>query len=343
MSDDAISISPAEFIQTLFGRVTVGHIEMTYLIPDGLNKWPRTVIQWAALPLGEINPDLPNVMEKNAQGYGCYIGVAVRGRKYEPEQRISDKTGRPYLHYQRGKAIDATYITALWVDIDEPGEAGYTRAIGALVPPSIVVATGGGYHAYWLLTEPLPIDDYNRDKVKQTLKGMAIAAGSDPKVAELARILRLPGTVNTKPSRNGARCEVLDFFPAYYHYEQFETAYAKLARPAEPVITRYVPVEASAGLPKWVEDYLNTGAPQGERNSRLYAVARELFDNGYSYADVERLAGGRAAMDGLPDEEIKTAIRSASNAPRNTPHIDRKVSGRMAAADRLLGRKKGAA
>ena len=89
-------------------------------------------------------------------------------------------------------------------DLDEA-----RRRIEAL-HPSITVFTGGGYQGYVLLEQPLAITDENRADVKRTLQGIAKAIGSDPSVAELARIMRLPGTINTKPGRNGAFGASLD-------------------------------------------------------------------------------------------------------------------------------------
>lgn len=335
--DPIPTLTPREFLLTMFSNVPDGWLEVCYLAPEDVRLYPHTVINWVPLPLVDVDPDMPGVMKYNRKGYSCYFGCAARGRTYEPEMRVSEKTGKEYRVYPRGKAHDATYITALWVDVDEPGEPGYLQTIGKLTaPPSIVVHTGGGWHGYWLLTEPLAVTDDNREDVKRTLKGMALACGSDTKVADLARIMRLPGTVNTKPNRNNTLCEVVDYFPARFHFEDFWLTYAPLAAPVEPHVNRNVPMAASGGLAQWVSDYLEGGAPVGERNARLYAVARSLFDNGYSSFDVENMAGNRARADGLPEEEITATITSAERAPRGTPNIDRQVSGRMAAADRLL-------
>ncbi len=338
---DWYTLKPHEFIETLFGEIQTGHIEVTYLAPENSGIYPKTVVHWAQAPIGNLNPDLPNVMDMNARGYNCYFGATVRGRKYEAEQRLS-KSGKPYPFYPRGKAHDAIWITALWTDVDTAGEAGYHQLIDNMVPPSIVISSGGGWHGYWLLDTPLAVTDSNRDEIKRTLKGMAIACNGDTKVADLARIMRLPGTVNTKPGR-GQFCTVRDFIPSRYHYTELEVNYAALAAPPTPVISRHIPITASAGMPRWVERYLTSGAIQGERNNTAYAAARALLDNGFSAGETETLIRQRATSDGLTEQEIITLLSSALHAQRSAPTLEPSVGQTIAGDDHLLRFRKGRA
>lgn len=333
---EPIGLQPHEFIQRLFGNIPNGFLEICYLAPEGAKLYPHTVVNWATLPLGDIDPELPNIKAMNAKGYSCYFGCTVKAVKHEPEMRISEKTGKEYKFYPRAKAIDALYLTALWVDIDEPGRAGYQRAAIMQPPASIIVSSGGGYHAYWLLSKPITIDSTNRATIKQTLKGMAIACGSDTKVADLARIMRLPGTINTKPGR-GAMCEASDYLPCYYDYHELENRYAPLAAPKIPLVQRSIPVTASKGMARWVEDYLNTGARQGERNNRAFAAMRWLLDNGYSSSQAESMITQRAAADGLSDDEIRTLVSSAEHAERGGVELPRHMAIRMGVADKRMG------
>lgn len=333
---EPIGLQPHEFIKLLFGQIPNGFLEITYLAPEGAKLYPHTVVNWAALPLGDIDPELPNVMTMNAKGYSCYFGCTVKARKHEPETRISEKTGKEYTFYPRAKATDALYLTALWVDIDEPGQSGYQRAVKIQPPASVIVRSGGGYHAYWLLSKPITIDDSNRATIKQTLKGMAIACGSDTKVADLARIMRLPGTINTKPGR-GTMCEAFDHLPCYYDYNELEFRYAPLAAPKIPPVQRSIPMTASKGMARWVEEYLNAGARQGDRNNRAFAAMRWLLDNGYSTTQAESMITQRAAADGLSDDEIRSLLNSAQHAERGGAELPRHMAIRMGVADKRIG------
>jgi len=67
-------------------------------------------------------------------------------------------------------------------------------------PPSVVVFSGGGYHAYWLLAQTYHIDN---DDALQRIRSVQSAwidyVGSDDAAKDLARVLRIPGTYNRKP------------------------------------------------------------------------------------------------------------------------------------------------
>jgi phage/plasmid-associated DNA primase len=71
------------------------------------------------------------------------------------------------------------------------------RKLAALrLPPSITVRSGNGLHAYWLLTEALTSADIER--IEAALRLLADTVGGDVAVCEIARLMRLPGTHNTK-------------------------------------------------------------------------------------------------------------------------------------------------
>lgn len=66
--------------------------------------------------------------------------------------------------------------------------------------PSVIVDSGGGLHAYWLLREPwLLVSDDTRQaaEIVQRLWVQQVV-GADPSVHDLVRILRVPGTRNFK-------------------------------------------------------------------------------------------------------------------------------------------------
>lgn len=70
--------------------------------------------------------------------------------------------------------------------------------------PSITVASGGGVHAYWLFKEPMDTQA-NIERIEAALRQLADIVAGDLPVCEVSRVLRLPGTHNTK---NGAWTEV---------------------------------------------------------------------------------------------------------------------------------------
>lgn len=92
-------------------------------------------------------------------------------------------------------------IAFLHADIDfkdiTDTAADVARKLAALrLPPSITVSSGNGIHAYWLLTEALAGSE--QERIEQALRLLADTVGGDVAVCEIARLMRLPGTHNTK-------------------------------------------------------------------------------------------------------------------------------------------------
>lgn len=69
-----------------------------------------------------------------------------------------------------------------------------TRLRALPLPPSILVNSGNGIHAYWLLKESIAPDDH----FEATLKLLADMIGGDSAVTDRCRLMRLPGSHNTK-------------------------------------------------------------------------------------------------------------------------------------------------
>lgn len=113
----------------------------------------------------------------------------------------------------RGTAGDVVFIPSLWADIDY-GQAHQKSGIPANrqdataildrvgLRPSIVVHSGHGLHAYWLLTEPVAASDGAAGLARRW--GATVAACARclnftvDSVSDLSRVLRVPGTVNHK-------------------------------------------------------------------------------------------------------------------------------------------------
>lgn len=74
-----------------------------------------------------------------------------------------------------------------------------------------------------------------------------------------------------------------------------------------------------SSLPHSVEDYLQNGASEGERNARLFHAAGQCRDIGMPEDAVVALLSGRANQDGLKDGEISTTVGSAFRGPKREP------------------------
>jgi len=98
-------------------------------------------------------------------------------------------------------------------------------------PPSVIVDSGGGLHAYWLLNEAIDVSadapdaETTEEAITRTLKQLAGICAGDLNVCDLARVIRLPGTLNTKPDVMAANagvpveCVVLDATWARHEFD----------------------------------------------------------------------------------------------------------------------------
>lgn len=335
----------SNFLNTIYNGIEDGWLEITYIAPPELKLRPNIFTQWKPLPVGEIDPNIPTIRNFNNRGYNVYFGVAVRREKKLSEEYI-DEYGRKRIRHHRGNETDSSYLTALYIDIDDvfsDQDERYQKLLNLTPGVNIVVKSGTGIHGYILLNEPLKITDDNRSNVKRTLRGLAIAVGSDTKVAELARIMRLPTTINTKLDAHGTVCEVIDELTSIerYDYLPIEQEYAKLAGPKELPLERNVPAEASIGLPWWVDRYLENGAAVGKRNSVLFGAALEYKANGKSQNTALTDLGKRAQQDGLSADEITQTIdRAYRSTKKAKTNISEASDKKMRIRDRQIKNRK---
>lgn len=243
------------------------------------------------------------------------------------------------------KKENITQVVALYVDVDDNSQESLERLKGMFYPPNCIIASGGGYHGYWMLREPLTVaGDDAIFEVERTMQGMILSYGehADEKAKDITRILRTPGYLNIKDKYpTPPRCEVVHFDADVirYGYKELHREYAPLGTPNKPVIKREIPqIAYTDELPLWVQNYLKTGANTGERNHRLYSAARCYLDAGKTQFQAEQDLMSRALMDGLSQSEAKSAINSAFSNSRN-PNMNSTMSARYAIGDSVGGAK----
>jgi P4 family phage/plasmid primase-like protien len=97
-----------------------------------------------------------------------------------------------------GTKEDCREVPALFTDIDfkTTGESGAKELLAKFpFPPSLLINSGGGRHAYWILNKPADARD---PKLESVLRGMVRRLSADAHCAQIACVLRPPGTFNWK-------------------------------------------------------------------------------------------------------------------------------------------------
>ena len=151
-------------------------------------------------------------------------------------------------------------IGFLFVDIDlkdvDDTRTDVERKLKALkYPPSFVVFSGHGLHAYWPLTENVinPLETGEMHHIEDDLKQLADVVGGDLQVCEIARLMRLPGSHNSKRDGEWIPVEVLTSNGKRFHLEDLRQWLAEQS----PVILRKSRAHATtAGQAVEIDPYL---------------------------------------------------------------------------------------
>ena len=143
-------------------------------------KQSTRTMWWKATDIGKLPLALEDI----------YFGVHPSIREKGPKERATIKDIQ---------AINCLYADLDIADFDDDNDILMTHIKSLQLRPSVIVASGGGYHCYWLLEEPFILDtDFKRDIAIDMQKRWVLFVGGDLAAMDIARILRVPGTKNYK-------------------------------------------------------------------------------------------------------------------------------------------------
>jgi len=203
------------FLELLYGHSPGGYLTV-FTLPDS-----RT----AYFPVSNLKA-AADYAERCRDALDVYFGVGLRGEK---------KAGR-------GGSGDVTVLPGFWHDVDIFGPAHKETAlprgkeeamafVNALPhKPSLTVFSGNGLHCYWLFSELLAVTVENRDRVAAALRGWQKHINDTARergwkldnTSDLARVLRVPNTVNHKPECGNAVVTVIEQNDIWFSLADFE-------------------------------------------------------------------------------------------------------------------------
>lgn len=113
-----------------------------------------------------------------------------------------------------GKKENVHYVSAFHAEIDygsvghkkPPIHETYKAALQAIQDfspePTIIIHSGGGFHCYWVLGNPVKVSDIGIPALEGINKALSLALGGDAGTQDISRVLRVPGTFNFKMPDN---------------------------------------------------------------------------------------------------------------------------------------------
>lgn len=178
------------FLNTLYGDLFEsykGFIETRDFIPE------------KDKPKCTFHSSIKSVLDYKEQGQ-CYFGVNPRNTN------------------RKGNEANIKFIVALYADLDGDEVQQLKKLAAIPYSPTIVIGSGHGIHAYWILKEPAEVNK----STKAINKGITNRLEADH-CFDLCRILRLPGTINSKVADKPTKVRILQFNPDNkYNLDTFE-------------------------------------------------------------------------------------------------------------------------
>jgi hypothetical protein len=208
-------MSPQSFLHLLWGNKPEHLFILVWTLRDKRSRWFHDIDEAAHAVEG-------------CSGTDIYVGVGLSPEDFGPHQRCpAEKTAS---------------IAAMWADIDIQSDAHAKKALPATIadslsimpasmPPTIIVATGNGIHAWWLLEVPLVFDTdeerANTAGIVHRWQTMLQYNGANrgwalDRLADLSRILRVPGTYNFKDPTSPKPVLVHSLNDRKYNLSEFE-------------------------------------------------------------------------------------------------------------------------
>ena len=333
-----LSMGPQAFKNTLYGAAETGWLTVFHT-PSCHTLWFRA---------SQRMPDLD--LNQN-----CYLGLGVRRQ-------------RPHNSHTRGKNHDIIAIPGLWLDIDydSPGahkvrhllppneDAALTLLDAVPYKPSLIIHSGHGFQVYWLFKELAWFHtNGDREAFGRLCRGwqqILQQAGRDrgwhvDSTADLARVLRIPGTRNLKTEQprevsvreaNNFRYDPSDFSD----FAEPDTPRPKAAAAIRLSNNSHLDLRSLRVSPriKYLIQHGDTIGQYPSRSEALFAVIMALLAVGYDDTHIASLCLLEDhGISQLPREKGRTWLaQELKRAHRKAASLTQQAQGEPEDSDDLM-------
>jgi putative DNA primase/helicase len=249
---------------------------------------------------------------------------------------LTEDPRTPDNPHARGRINQSASLIALWTDLDFgtvghaadklPPDAAAAQAVydvSGLPEASLTVHSGGGFYHIVKLAEPLDITDPElrmrvsalsrrwHQRIEATAAKMGYKYGTEAR--DLARVLRIPGTINAKDWNNRRRTAYMSSGERYT-LDELEAACPVPPKPARRTV-QFSGEPAKDARARFEHHLAEMRATTFERNNALNRLAYMS----YQYAgagqldpvDVEREFTTAGLDAGLDESEVRATVNSA--------------------------------
>ncbi len=272
--DNSSSLLDARFIRELWSIASPDDfVEFRFLYYETFTSKPTMPMSSKFLRVREL-------LESNVEEFLHKI------RLLGMEKGLNVHPGINPRFRQGGTDNDVNNFVAVYADIDlvkrQLSRTAIERQLDWMsendAPPSVLLESGNGLHAYWLLDKP-----YTREAVLPVMRALESCLSGD-NIANASRIMRLPGTQNVKDRENPKECRAVSGNWGRFGLDQFGFLLEEYGEDSPS------PEEETPGLPppqpKESISKLLQGVPSGFIHSALCRIAGNLFWKGFSEEEV---------------------------------------------------------
>jgi hypothetical protein len=282
------------------------YFELRLLVPAwNTESEKRSYSYWYLLESPYIE-NAARFCREMAQEWDVYIGVLPR--------------------VWRGKeAAHVPYGSVLFSDVDggTDGPEGAIRRVkrSGLPKPHMAIVSGGGLHCYWLMSETIPLETESaKSTYKSTLRRLCLAIGgkapfahADTTGADIARILRVPGTFNRKRQHDPRPVRMIRYAP-----DAPRLSYAdwRKSLPTEPIPT-YAPIARPAPirhddvvrLPPTTIDMMQRTYAEGEKYPAIRRILASARHCGFDESALYIIGQTFVQRHGCNGKPVETLVR----------------------------------
>ena len=193
----------SEFLAALWTADTEGALSHVHMIAEKLPPEVSPKERFRHFPVLTVREAVARAFEISARGHDAYFACAAF-KSFHPTKNKGNRTGE-----------NAVGAQCFWLDLDCGPEKSYANKSAAalelrgfcksagLPKPSFIVDSGNGLHCYWHFAEFIEKDRWL--SLAKSLKGLTVTRGLKPdpsRTADIASVLRVPGTMNWKDRDN---------------------------------------------------------------------------------------------------------------------------------------------